>query len=345
MVKLLIKVSKFWVKVQIVCLSLVVLSGCSLLPKLEEPLAPPLVKPVKQNYTTVEAKKGTIISSVKGLGVFEPVNVIYHQFKEEGGKVKEVLVKSGDIVKKGDPLVQLEVEGLDIEIKYKLLDVEKAKVGLETAKQDRNEAQMKLKLLELDIAQVQYERTLNKLQGRQLKAGMDGQVIFVADVKPPDYIEPYRVLVSVADITQLRLAYESGGTDLQLSSVMVGMEAEVTWEAEKIKAAVTQTPSSAPVTQDQQLRERYSKLLFLELAKVPDKVEIGDFADIMIVTKKKEDVLLLPARALRSFLGRNYVQILDGERISELDVEVGIKTVTEVEIMNGLEEGQQIILP
>lgn len=342
---MLIKVSRNWIKVQIVSLSLVILSGCSLLPKLEEPLAPPLVKPVKQNYTTVEAKKGTIVSSVKGLGIFEPVNVVYHQFKEEGGKIKGVLVKSGDIVKKGDPLIQLEVEGLDIEIKYKLLDVEKAKVGLETAKQDRNDAQMKLRLLELDIAQIQYERTLSKLQGRQLKAGMDGQVIFVADVKPPDYAEPYRVLVSVADITQLRVAYESRGTDLQLSSVMIGMDAEVTWKEEVMIAEVTQTPSSAPITQDQQLRERYAKLLYIELANIPDEVEIGDFADVMIVTKKKENVLLLPTRALRSFLGRNYVQILDGERISELDVEVGIKTVTEVEIMNGLEEGQQIILP
>ncbi len=342
-----IKANKSWTKVHMVSisLSLLIMSGCSLLPMQEEPLAPPLVKPVKQNYTTVEAKKGSIVSSVKGLGAFEPVNVVYHQFKEDGGKIKQVLVKAGDIVKKGDPLIQLEVEGLDIEIKYKQLDVEKAKVGLETAKLDRNEAQMKLKLLELDIAQIQYERTLNKLQSRQLKAGMDGQVIFVADVEPPDYVEPYRVLVSVADITQLRVAYESGGTDLQLSSVMVGMEAEIEWEDETINAVVTQTPSTAPITQDQQQRERNAKLLYLELEKVPEQVEIGDFAEIMIVTKKKDNVLVLPARALRTFLGRNYVQLLDGERITELDVEVGIKTVTEVEIMNGLEEGQQIILP
>lgn len=342
-----IKVNRIWTKVHMVCLSLslVIVSGCSLLPMQEEPLAPPLVKPVKQNYTTVEAKNGSIVSSVKGLGVFEPVNVVYHQFKEDGGKIKEVLVKSGDIVKKGDPLIQLEVEGLDIDIKYKLLDVEKAKVGLETAKQDRNEAQMKLRLLELDIAQIQYERTLNKLQSRQLKAEMDGQVIFVADVKPPDYAEPYRVLVSVADITQLRVAYESGGTDMQLSSVMVGMEAEIEWNEKTINAIVTQTPSTAPISQDQQQRERYAKLLFLELEQVPEQVEIGDFAEIMIVTKKKDNVLILPARALRTFLGRNYVQLLDGERITELDVEVGIKTVTEVEIMNGLVEGQQIILP
>lgn len=342
---MLIKVSKNWTKILVVGLSLVVLSGCSLLPMQEEPLAPPLVKPVKQNYTTVEAEKGTIVSSVKGLAIFEPLNVVYHQFKDEGGKVKEVLVKAGDIVKKGDPLLQLEVEGLDVDIKYKLLDVEKAKLALEIAKQDRNEAQMKLKLLELDIAQIQYDRTRSKLQSRQLTAEMDGQVIFVADVKPPDFVEAYQVLVTVADVNDLRVAYESGGTNLELSNVTVGMKAEVKLEEKIYNAVVTQTPSSAPLSLDPRLKERYAKLLLMELEKMPENVDIGDFADITIVTKKKENVLLLPARALRSFLGRNYVQILDGERISELDVEIGIKTVTEVEIMNGLEEGQQIILP
>ena len=63
--------------------------------------------------------------------------------------MKEVLVKSGDIVKKGDPLLQLEVEGLDVDIKYKLLDIEKAKFELENAKQDRNEAEMRVRLLSL----------------------------------------------------------------------------------------------------------------------------------------------------------------------------------------------------
>ena len=82
MVELSIKYSTYFVRALIVSIYLVVISGCSLLPKQEEPLAPPLVKPVKQNYTTVEAAKGTIVSSVKGLGAFEPMHVIYHQYKE-----------------------------------------------------------------------------------------------------------------------------------------------------------------------------------------------------------------------------------------------------------------------
>jgi RND family efflux transporter MFP subunit len=345
MVKLLIKVNTNWTKILVISISIAVLSGCSLLPVQEEPLAPPLVKPVKQNYTTVKAEKGTIISSVKGLAIFEPKDVVYHQYKDSGGKIQEIFVRAGDIVKKGDPLVQLEVEGLDIEIKYKQLDLEKAKLALEVAMQDRNESIMRVKLLELDIAQTQYDRTRDKLQSRQLFAEMDGQVIFVADVEPPDMVDAYQVLVTVADVNNLRVAYQSGGPSTDFSSVEVGMKAEVKWESDIYNAVVTQTPSTAPMTEDARLRERYASLLLLELDNMPETVEIGDFGDITIVTKKKENVLILPARALRTFLGRNYVQILDGERISELDVEVGIKTVTQVEIINGLEEGQQIILP
>jgi hypothetical protein len=43
-------------------------------------------------------------------------------------------------------------------------------------------------------------------------------------------------------------------------------------------------------------------------------------------------------------MGRSYVQIADGERKKEVDVEVGLTTPTEVEIVKGLEEGQQVIL-
>ena len=45
---------------------------------------------------------------------------------------------------------------------------------------------------------------------------MDGQVIFVDDVEPPDTVDAYQVLVTVADITQLRVAYESGAYEFRI---------------------------------------------------------------------------------------------------------------------------------
>lgn len=325
------------------CTVLAVTSGCSLLPKEDVPLAPPLVKPVKQNFTTIEVKSGTIESSVRGVAVLDPYVVKYHQFKDNGGIVKEVFVKSGDLVKTGDPLIQLEVEGLDMDIKYKALDLEKAKLALETAKQNFDEATMRIRLIELDIAQTNYDRTLEKLNARQLNAEMDGMVTFVADVEPPDHVQPYQTLVNVSDTRKLRLAMSRSDSNWA-SAVQVGMPAEITWKGQTLVGKVTQTPSSAPPTEDQQLRDRYGKTVYIDLEEVPEEAKIGDSMDVKIVTQKKENTLVIPTQALRTFMARNYVQILDGERISEADVEIGIKTPTEVEILAGVEEGQQLIL-
>ena len=41
--------------------------------------------------------------------------------------------------------------------------------------------------------------------------------------------------------------------------------------------------------------------------------------------------------------GRNYVLVMDGDSRKEADVQTGLITDTEVEIVSGLEEGQQVI--
>lgn len=323
---------------------LIISTGCSLLPREEPSLAPPLVQPVKQNYTTVEVKRGTIQRDVKGIALLEATDIAYHQFKEGGGRVKEVFVKAGDTVRKGDVLVQLELEGLDLDFKFRQLELEKAKLALEQAKGPDNEQLLRIRLMELDIAETQLELVRKKLNSKQIVAEADGQVIFVADVKPPDYIEPYRVLVSVADPHKLRLSYERSSTG-SMNDVEVGMTAEATWKGNKFNATVTQTPNSAPLTDDQMLREKYARTLYLELQEVPAEAKLGEMVDIRIVTRESKDTLIIPKNALRSFQQRNYVQVLDGERLSELDVEVGIEAALEVEILAGVEEGQRIVLP
>lgn len=328
----------------VVAVLLAVSTGCSLLPKEEQSLAPPLVQPVKQNYTTVDVKRGTIQRDVKGIALLEATDIVYHQFKEGGGRVKEVFVKAGDTVSKGDLLVQLELEGLDLELKERGLEVEKAKLALEQAKGPDNDQLIRIRIMELDIAETQLALVSQRLSSKQIVAETDGQVIFVADVKPPDYVEPYRVLVSVADPAKLRLSYERSSTG-SMSDVEVGMAAEATWKGQTIQATVTQTPSSAPLTDDAALREKYARTLYLELKEVPAEAKLGEMVDIRIVTRESADALIIPKNALRSFQQRNYVQVLDGERLSELDVEIGIEAALEVEILAGVEEGQKIVLP
>lgn len=46
---------------------------------------------------------------------------------------------------------------------------------------------------------------------------------------------------------------------------------------------------------------------------------------------------------LREFRERTYVRVLDGEQRREVDVRVGVRTDTQVEILSGLEAGELVI--
>jgi multidrug efflux pump subunit AcrA (membrane-fusion protein) len=340
---LLMKASHKSVFILFICSLFLFVSGCSLLPKEEQELEPPLIQPAKESSEIFEVKEGTITKQVKGVGFFEATKVEYHQFTEPGGTVEEVHVKAGDIVKKGDVLIQLKIDNLDLVYKEQQLELEKAKMSLQQAKAEQNPEMIKIRLMELDIAQLKFNKTSQRLASKQLIAKMDGQVIFVDTIKPFDQINDHRILVSIADPTQLRLVYETASS-ASIESVQVGMNAELKYGGETLEGTVVQTPSSAPATDNKQLSDLYAKTLYIEMDSIPADVLIGDTADVVIITEQRENTVILPRRGLRSYLGRNYVHIMDGESRQEVDVEVGIETATEVEILTGLQAGQKVIL-
>jgi multidrug efflux pump subunit AcrA (membrane-fusion protein) len=66
-------------------------------------------------------------------------------------------------------------------------------------------------------------------------------------------------------------------------------------------------------------------------------------AKVRVVLEEKEDVLWLPPDAIRSFEGRQFVVIREGDRERRAPVEVGIRTDDRVEILEGVEAGNSIV--
>lgn len=319
------------------------LPACSLLPAEEPPLAPPLVEPVRQNIVTVEVRRGTLEQTVRGSGVLEPYELRYHSFRGEGGRIKEVFVRAGDEVRSGDPLVQLELERLDLELKYKALNLEKAKLELEKARETMDPDEIRLKMIEVDIAQTEYDMVKERLANKLLTAERDGVVTFVTDKEPPDAVDPYEPLVVVADTRKLRVVLTKNDSNWA-NAVKVGMDASLVWRGQAFSGEVVQTPGTAPATDDSRLLELYARSVYIDPEELPEGAKMGDVVDVTIVTDRRENTLVIPANALRTFASRNYVQVMDGERVYEADVEIGIRTASELEILAGVEEGQQIIL-
>ncbi|MNE85837.1 macrolide transporter subunit MacA [compost metagenome] len=73
-------------------------------------------------------------------------------------------------------------------------------------------------------------------------------------------------------------------------------------------------------------------------------MERGRPLSATIVTQRKENAVLIPISALRSVGSRTYVQIVEADGSKrEADVEVGLQTSTELEILNGLTPGQKVV--
>jgi multidrug efflux pump subunit AcrA (membrane-fusion protein) len=319
------------------------LAGCSLLPKEEAALKPPLVKPAQENYTTVEVGKGTIVKGINGSGSFESVKTDLAQFTGDGGRIQEILVSSGDTVKQGDVLVQLILDGLDLKVKEQQLALEKAKYAYQQARNGDDQA-LKIAGLQLEIEQIKYERLSKQLNNKQLISNIDGQVVFAESLKEGDYVEAYQTLVTVADPSKLRVAIRVDNAN-DIREVQVGVPADITMNKEVVTGKVVQTPASSPTTLNKDLAEKYAKTLYIEVPTLPADAKIGSMVDVKIITQQRDEVIKIPRSGLRSYLGRNFVRILEeGQRLREIDVEPGLVGTTEVEIIQGLEAGQMVVL-
>lgn len=161
------------------CSLLLSLTGCSLFPKEEAVLAPPLVEPSPVKYEVASVEQGTIVKSVKGSSTFTSVDKRELSFKETKGlRLKSFSVNSGDLVNKGQVLAELDAGDLEREIEQARFEVDKAKLELqeaersspyeiEVAKLDVAKAEMSAKVNGTKLAQIELDRAkleLAKLQ-------------------------------------------------------------------------------------------------------------------------------------------------------------------------------------
>ena len=70
---------------------------------------------------------------------------------------------------------------------------------------------------------------------------------------------------------------------------------------------------------------------------------MGDLMRVTIVLERKSDVLWLPPQAIRTFEGRRFVLVQQGEAQMKVDIKIGVQGEERWEIEEGLTEGQVVI--
>ena len=83
----------------------------------------------------------------------------------------------------------------------------------------------------------------------------------------------------------------------------------------------------------------------IRLAPTDLPVRAGMTADVEIVMVSQENALIVPLRAVHTEGGQSYVnRLADGHQIERVEVELGVMTDTEVEIVGGLAKGDVVIV-
>jgi RND family efflux transporter MFP subunit len=319
------------------CLLLFSFLGCGLFPKEDEPVVPALVEPVEQEYELFEVVRRDISRAVRGMGIVEPSEKHTLHFRRPHSRLRRIAVRLGQEVEEGSPLIFLDTEELEDQIALQELRLRKARLQLERSaalgadrfSQDMAKIDVLMEEHALATLERQYQRSV-------LTSPADGVVIFIDRLQEGDAVEAYRPLITVADPEKLHITYQSAKT----SEVRLGMPVVVRHGEQTHRGRVVFAAGDAPPSADPRLRDA----IIVSVPDLEQHADIGDFVDVEVLIESAESTLVVPKSALRRYRDRVYVHVLEGDRKRERDVEIGIESYTEVEILSGLEEGQKVIL-
>lgn len=151
-----------------------------------------------------------------------------------------------------------------------------------------------------------------------------------------EYLQAFQRIVRIADPTDLVFEYTGRDAD----EFRVGMECIVTLDDYELPGTVILTEANVPFDQ----REEYKDTVQIIVPLLPREIGAGEMGVATLILARREDVLLLPRRAVQRYATRHYVNVLvNGVRV-ERDIEVGLETATKVEIIAGLAEGDEVVL-
>lgn len=314
------------------------ISSCGFLPEEEEILAPPLMEPARIEYRTRPVERGTLIQQVRMSGSFNPEVQQALSFEKQGGRIKEVHVRAGNMVEAGDLLIELDSGPLEMQITLQEIEVEKVKLTISQLRANQAES-YSVRRAELDLRQqeIRLEDLQIQLEDTKIYAPFAGSVTYITSQSIGEYVGAYQVVARIADTSSLVLVTISD----RAADLPIGAEVDIEYNRENYRGEVIANPSSLFNDPDERLRRAAIVRL---LDETPENPRLGSDARITYIQETREDVLIVSRNHINLMSGRRYVNVLeDGIRV-EKDVEIGLMTDTDAEIISGLEEGDLIIV-
>ncbi|MCU6709437.1 efflux RND transporter periplasmic adaptor subunit [Paenibacillus sp. J5C_2022] len=340
--------------IAVMSVSLVFASGCSLLPsEKEEEQIPDITPPKISQKPEYEVKTKTLETKVQVIGKLISMEEETLYFTKDA-RLKELYVKSGDKVKTGDLIGELDVSDLEKSLRLERIAFQREENAMKENLRKRDE----MEPMAFEELRISFEEKRQQLVDKQeeidkatLYAPFDGTIVSLS-VQKGDSIKAYDPVAIVADTSLITPAAKLTKTELE--KVAPGMEVLVSISGVgafdgkvkqlPVKSTENDNNNGFPNPNNNNKPERPEDFMIVNIPKLPKDLNRGTPVSIHVITKRTENAIVIPPTALRNIGSRTYVQVIDKEgNKAEVDVEVGQQTATDVEILQGLKPGQKVV--
>lgn len=257
----------------------------------------------------------------------------------------------GDAVKVGDEIAR--IVGEDVRLAARLAAARRA---YEAARSDL-EAQMALleqglsnqilidqKESEVENAKIEYDRARRTEDRNRLITPIDGVILRLARdgdgqlLANGQLVNPGQVVATIAPLDPLIADVDLIGSDI--ARVRVGLEARARYYAWADRVFPGRVLRLGP-TVDQRTRALRAEV---EIANHDRMLRPGMFVEVTLVGQRREQVPVIPRRALTDRGGRRVVFVLRGQRVARQEVTLGLGDDELVEIREGLVPGDRVVV-
>jgi macrolide-specific efflux system membrane fusion protein len=350
----------------------ILLAGCGAQDS-EPPTPTPLPEPTDIPRPVYSVQLGEVAEQVSFDAQVYPIQET-QLFFTVTGKVKELFVNAGDVVTRGQLLAildttQEETELVTIEAELAQLEEDynharyKADLGLQIAEmtldlyklQNRSEQEIKIQELQVELAQIALDEIVEPVNiqvkrervaelktiiaNASLLSPADDHVLFVL-LGSGRVVDPQTPVVSLGDPTQLEVRGRLTGSDIE--RLREGMPAVIKLKNGSISSngSVRLLPAPYGSGNGENIHIQFEGVSLAE-----EGYEIMGWVRVTIIIDRHENALWLPPEAVNDIGGRIFVFIQEGETTRRVDVKLGLVTSERVEILEGLSEGQTIVVP
>jgi membrane fusion protein, multidrug efflux system len=286
------------------------------------------------------------------------------------GRLQDISVRLGDRVTRGQRIAKIEDFELQEQVKQQeaALEVSRATIrqreadlqlAQTNAERSRNlfarqllpkqtlddtEARYQAAVAQLDLARAQNTQSTARLD--ELKINLQNTIIvspvngFVARraADPGAFVGQNAPVVDVVDIGQVRLV--ANIIEKDLTSMQAGDETQVEVDAFPGELFMGRLARVAPVL-DPATR---TAPVEIEIPNPGFRLKPGMYARVTVKTDERKEALIVPANAVVDTGGRRGVFIAaENDTVSFRPVTVGIEDSTQIEILDGLSEGDRIV--